>query len=330
MNHIICSIIIPYYNVPTELVNRCLNSILNQNWGNTRYEVIFINDGSLIPIDESTKKLFQLFPLFTLIEQENKGPGIARNKGIQFSNGKYLLFLDSDDYWHFNTFHFLLPYIIKEKYDVIKFSTQGFAPLSKHHTFETQTGCEYMAKNNLIKGVWSYCYKTEFIKKHHIFMPNFHNAEDDVFLYYVFYHASKCLFTNTPLYFYDREQNNSLTKNNITKKAHYILQCLKELSLFNIEQIEKGINITQQKALNRAFYTIIIDYIYKICTSTLSSFEKKVHINALNQITTIKPLPNIKISFKYTMFRICSFNYYLLQTLSKIINYIYKIQCKKY
>ena len=326
----ICSIIIPYYNVPSELVNRCLNSILNQYWGDYIYEVIFVNDGSPLPLDESTKNIFKQFPLFTLIEQENQGPGIARNKGIKISNSKYLLFLDSDDYWQLNTFHFLLPHIIKENYDIIKFSTQGFDPLQKHHIFETQTGCEFMANNNLIKGVCSYCYKTEFIKKHHILMPNIHNAEDDVFLYYSFYHASKCLFTNIPLYLYNRERENSLTKNNITKKAYYILQGLKELSLFNIEQQQKDINITQKKALNRAFYTIIIDYLYKVCTSSISTSEKKAHINALSQITTIKPLPNIKINFKYSIFKICSYNYYLLQALAKTINYIYKFQGKTY
>lgn len=330
MSNPICSIIIPYYNVPTELVNRCLNSILNQNWGSNAYEIIFVNDGSLIPLDESTKKIFEQIPLFTLIEQENQGPGIARNKGINTSKGKYLLFLDSDDYWQPNTFHLLLPYIKNEQYDIIKFSAKGFDPLLKHHTFETQTGCEYMAYNNLIKGLWSYCYKTEFIQKNNILMPNINNAEDDVFLYYVFYHASRCLFTNIPLYHYDRNRENSLTQNNITQKAYYLLQALKELSIFNTEQQKEDLNITQKKALNRAFYTIIIDYIYKVCTSTLSFHEKKVHIKALRQITAIKPLPNIKINLKYSIFRICSYNYYLLLVLSKSINFIYKIQGKIY
>lgn len=334
MGNILCSIIIPYYNVSTEYVNRCLNSILYQNWEDNHYEVIFINDGSQMPIHDSTKEIFKRFPKFTLIEQENQGPGIARNNGIIAAEGEYLFFLDSDDYWFPETLHFLFPYIEKDQYDVIKFSTQGFDPLSKFPTFELPTGCDYMAKHNIIKGVWSYCYKTRFLREYKIIMPNIRNAEDDIFLYHVFYHAKKCLFSNINLYFYDRQREQSLTKqkngSDWSKRFNYYLQGLNELSIFKENENRKNLTLLQKKALSKAFYTIIIDFIYNLFNSSLNNRNKNDFLSKLHQITPIKPLPRLNLGLKYNIYRICSYNYQLLLTLSKAINIIYKLQGKIY
>ncbi len=98
-------------------------SILNQEWKECLYEVIFINDGSKIHINKSTRDLFEKFSLFTLIEQENQGLSAARNAGIKVAKGKYLFFVDSDDYWFDYKIHELTPLIKISKYDIIKFQT---------------------------------------------------------------------------------------------------------------------------------------------------------------------------------------------------------------
>lgn len=88
------SIIVPVYNTEIYL-KECIDSILNQTL--EEIEVIFINDGStdnsVEVIKENMKK-----NIFTIIEQENSGVGITRNKGIKVATGEYILFLDSDDY----------------------------------------------------------------------------------------------------------------------------------------------------------------------------------------------------------------------------------------
>ena len=98
MNTIIVSVIIPFYNA-VPLLDRCLNSVFAQI-SQYSLEVILIDDGStdssLEIIKNRTEKNIRLF------QQKNSGPAIARNKGIENAQGKYIAFLDADDYWEIN------------------------------------------------------------------------------------------------------------------------------------------------------------------------------------------------------------------------------------
>ena len=90
------SIIIPVYNVEPYL-EECILSLLNQTYVNT--ELLFINDAST---DKSLKILKQYCLIDNRISiinlKENKGPGYARNIGIENAHGEYVLFVDADDY----------------------------------------------------------------------------------------------------------------------------------------------------------------------------------------------------------------------------------------
>ncbi len=96
MNSIDISVIIPVYNAGA-LINRCLDSVFNQN-GNYSIEVILVDDGST---DNSASIIRQRTEQsqIKLFQQTNSGPAKARNKGIAEARGKYLAFLDADDYW---------------------------------------------------------------------------------------------------------------------------------------------------------------------------------------------------------------------------------------
>lgn len=89
------SVIIPVYNAGA-LINRCLNSIFSQQ-GNYKIEVICVDDGSTDNSVELIKnrKEQNIF----LLQQKNAGPSTARNKGMNIAKGKYMAYLDADDYW---------------------------------------------------------------------------------------------------------------------------------------------------------------------------------------------------------------------------------------
>lgn len=89
------SIIIPVYNA-SKLLNRCIDSIFNQKTKYT-YEVIFVDDGSTDSSVELIKARKELN--IVLYQQQNSGPSVARNKGIELAKGEYVAFLDADDYW---------------------------------------------------------------------------------------------------------------------------------------------------------------------------------------------------------------------------------------
>ena len=92
-----CSIIIPAYNTE-KFIDGCLKSVIEQT---TDYavQIIVVNDGSTDRTGELLKK-YENIPDLTVIHQNNKGLSGARNTGIRNSDGKYLLFVDSDDRLH--------------------------------------------------------------------------------------------------------------------------------------------------------------------------------------------------------------------------------------
>ena len=95
MRQVKVSIIIPVYN-KASLVKRCLNSVFAQA-GSFDLEVIVVDDGST---DDSVVRIKDYGDTVILIEQPNQGPAAARNNGIKIASGKYLSFLDADDYWY--------------------------------------------------------------------------------------------------------------------------------------------------------------------------------------------------------------------------------------
>lgn len=90
------SIVIPVYNGAL-LLNRCLDSIFIQKTQYT-YEVILIDDGSTDDSVELIKARKE--SNIILFQQQNAGPAIARNRGIELAKGKYVAFIDADDYWN--------------------------------------------------------------------------------------------------------------------------------------------------------------------------------------------------------------------------------------
>ena len=122
------SIVIPTFNSES-FVERCVQSVLDEPLGS--FEVILVDDGSTDSTRDVFKKLSSTSPAVSVIEQDNAGPGVARNRGLEQATGKYVYFLDSDDV--------LLPGALSavvshaEEYDadlVIFSATQGLDPLS--------------------------------------------------------------------------------------------------------------------------------------------------------------------------------------------------------
>ena len=91
---IMVSVIVPIYNVE-EYLEECLESIRNQTY--TNIEVILVNDGSTDGSREICESYCEKDIRFRLINQENQGQSVARNRGVKESIGEYIMFVDSDD-----------------------------------------------------------------------------------------------------------------------------------------------------------------------------------------------------------------------------------------
>ncbi len=175
------SVIIPCYNSAKYLWT-ALDSVFTQTYQN--FEIIIIDDGSTDGIKEIINILLLKYPhKISYLYQPNQGPSVARNKGIRYSKGEYIAFLDSDDIW------------LKEKLELqinaLNFSKAGLA-YTDYFVEELSTGkkninrCVPFSRNKFKKLFFmqnpvftsTVLVKSECFKKVGIFDKDLHVAED--------------------------------------------------------------------------------------------------------------------------------------------------------
>ena len=158
------SIVIPAYNAE-KTIKQCLESVVQQVVS-YQYEVIVINDGST----DSTKDIVQSISdeHIILINQENRGFSGARNRGIDECTGKYIMFLDSDDYLVGNCIQNMMDKIIVEQADIVQGGHYMFYANSNAKTYcklmdTIQTEKEEMVCN--LGYPWAKIYKRELFEQ---------------------------------------------------------------------------------------------------------------------------------------------------------------------
>lgn len=109
------SIIVPIYNVEKYL-KKCVNSILDQTHRNL--EVILVDDGSVDNCAKISDDFSKLDSRIIVVHKKNEGLAEARNIGLKIAKGKYIGFIDSDDYIEKNMFEILYNNIIKYNADI--------------------------------------------------------------------------------------------------------------------------------------------------------------------------------------------------------------------
>lgn len=127
------SVIIPVYNVE-DYLGACLESVLNQSFEDI--EVICINDGSTDNSLEILEDYARNDNRIRILTQENKGLGASRNRGLKESQGKYVYFIDSDDYIELNALEKLHNSAIDNNSDIVIFKFQTFAGDKKEVGFK--------------------------------------------------------------------------------------------------------------------------------------------------------------------------------------------------
>ena len=110
------SIVIPYYR-KKEYIKQSINSVLNQTYKN--FEIIIIYDDEELIEWNYLKSIIRSNKKIKLIRNKKKlGAGLSRNKGIKLSKGKYIAFLDSDDYWNKNKLKAQINFMNLYKYSI--------------------------------------------------------------------------------------------------------------------------------------------------------------------------------------------------------------------
>lgn len=206
------SVIIPHFNSEFEL-EKLLCTIPNEDW----IEIIVIDDNSKNDILELEKKFDSV--LFLKLEKEKKGAGAARNKGLKYSKGEYLIFADSDDYFLNEAFSLLKKYL-KQNFDIVFFNPTSLNLKSnkkgmRHLSYSTLIENYIMSKNKevLYKSYvpWSKLIKSQFVKDNKIEFDEVIASNDVNFSLKTAYYAKKIYCTMEQIYCVT-ESSNSLTK----------------------------------------------------------------------------------------------------------------------
>lgn len=211
------SFIVPFYGVE-KFIGRCLDSIYAQPVSEDEYEVICIDDCSPDHSMDIVKQ-FQLRHknLSLIINEENLRLGGGRNVGIRHAKGKYLWFVDSDDMIAENILPKFIELCKKHTPDVLAFN---FVRINQQneivYTGDThpnltncKTGLAYIKETfgtkyqNYIMGyVWSYLYRTDFIKELALYFPEKVLWEDTIFAPKALFEANKVMATDQVGYCY--------------------------------------------------------------------------------------------------------------------------------
>ena len=214
------SVIIPIYNA-SKTLRRCLNSLLSQNYD--KAEIVLINDGSIDNSEELCMEFAQKYSQIKYFYQENKGVSFARNKGLVVATGKYILFVDSDDYVSKDYFSEIDNLLKKYNADLTifsKFDCKFDKVIEKKYSpFFTDSEKELIIKlsdlicRKIINGPCTKIYKREIIKKYHIDFPvKAYIAEDRAFNIKYALRIKSLQVADVPLYYVSLDNENSLSR----------------------------------------------------------------------------------------------------------------------
>lgn len=131
------SIIVPIYGVE-QYLRKCVDSLLVQDLPSSEYEIILVDDESpdscpqicdeYATKSQESRDKSQELPLIRVIHQENGGLSAARNSGIEIAQGKYIMFVDSDDYIEPNVLSGLMVQVERDNLDVLRYRLQYVNP----------------------------------------------------------------------------------------------------------------------------------------------------------------------------------------------------------
>ena len=166
------SIVIPCYNMEHYLPE-CLDSLLHQNLDVSDFEIIVVNDESKDDTLRIAKSYAEKNDNIVVVDKKNAGVGAARNSGYDQAKGKFIYFLDPDDYLAENTLPTLLGLMAKNSLDILTFKSKSVVqkryPFSEDsdkllEELDVKDGISYIASRKHKNEIWWFIIKRDFIR----------------------------------------------------------------------------------------------------------------------------------------------------------------------
>ena len=295
------SILMPVYNAEKYL-NETIDTIKNQSFSN--WELIIVDDGSIDNSKEICTKLMNDDKRIKYIFQENLGVSHTRNVALENAQGKYIVFVDSDDLIHEDYLKILINSIEKNNSDIsvcnfierkisntgkIEDITREFYLKEVMEMSEMKDYIMDFGNSGLLNPLWNKIYKREIIENNNItFDEKVETGEDFIFNLQYFRKVKKISFIKDSLYYYIRRNNNSITYKYIENmyekgwEIHWLLESfLKDMGFYNEENayVLYGNHLT---GVFSAFLNLYHDH------CKLTSKEKKAYIKKIISKSYVK------------------------------------------
>lgn len=226
------SILIPVYNAE-EHIGRCLDSLLDQNISQTDYEIILRDDGSTDGSVKIIKSYSNKISNIKFTEDKNRGAYVQRNILMNQATGKYIYFMDADDYLAKKSLDKILELAFVHNLDIACFdveltTSKNSDNISLEHEKNLKrdpdivSGKAYMEKHlEMRHEIWWYFIKAEYRKSLELSFDEGRYHNDVLFTLNIFFNAKRIGYFPVSIYFYyqsagsimrssDRAHNNRL------------------------------------------------------------------------------------------------------------------------
>lgn len=236
----IISIIVPVYKVEPYL-NKCVDSIVGQTCGDL--DIILVDDGSPDRCPALCDEWAERDSRIRVLHRENGGLSDARNAGIDAAAGKYLLFVDSDDYIKPDACEKLLGYAEAHGGDLdivigdAEIDIDGRLVHPKHRP-ETigvvMSGPEYLKSElppfKIYPQAWLRMYRTGFLRANGLYFRKGRLHEDNEFLPRVFIPAQRVVYTGICFYHYNKRSGSISRRDDLSGNAAHIIATCREMA----------------------------------------------------------------------------------------------------
>lgn len=290
---ILLSIIIPVYNAE-KVIGRCVDSILNEVNHNT--EIIIVDDGSTDNSYEVCKGYESQYDFIRIIHKINEGVSVARNVGIENSSGKYIFFLDADD-WLEKGWSKVISKFFNEDWDMVAFSYRIVYPnpkknntVSPYETGSLSTKEMYrtLASTTYMNFCWGKLLSNQFVKSNNIKFPVGKKIGEDVdFQIDILENNAKMFYEDFPIVNYYQEPKSVMHRFSKSKfgdlEQDYLVRnhLLKKCEQHDIKQTESKMFMT--------LGGVLISYVRQSCKqfskeeaiSMFSAESKKVYFKEI-------------------------------------------------
>lgn len=289
------SIIVPIYNTDREQLLKCVDSLTFQTYSDL--EILLINDGSDIYIENLCKKIAQRDERIKYYKKNNGGVSSARNFGVTKATGNYIMFIDADDWIEEKCCESIGKYI-QDDYDIIAFSYikeyENHSERVKIFEYDIINGQMNNKENLYVMSIlgtsWMKLYKRDVIKNI-TFDETLKNAEDVEYNFRVFENVNKFCFINKNYYHYRIQTKSSVRKFNKNMIENYEN---------TINKINNTIARSNNTNSENAYYSFLAITYLMICLNYIFNSEneeknkRKILKNISNKNYFKKLFKNIK------------------------------------